>query len=52
LKKERDEQSYGIRTVGLIGADHIGADYLRAARFFEQMKVAVFAEPQKRTYTE
>ena len=30
--------------VGLIGAGHISADYLRAARFFGQIKVAVCAE--------
>ena len=30
--------------VGLIGAGHISADYLRAARFFGQIKVAVCAD--------
>jgi predicted homoserine dehydrogenase-like protein len=30
--------------VGLIGAGNISANYLRAARFFKQMKVAVCAE--------
>ncbi len=30
--------------VGLIGAGHISTDYLRAARFFEQMTLAVCAD--------
>jgi predicted homoserine dehydrogenase-like protein len=34
----------GPLRVGMIGAGNIGANYLRAARFFEQMKVVVCAD--------